>query len=128
MKQWGIIIFTNLCFIACGQKVDRGESVVVDDGVEVPIKPCVEANTKILGNSVDPVAFCKCLVPKFYADLKDDDEKRKLLQDGNWYELSKDQQESMVEYYESCMTASATNDSTAKFSISPRMADGIKKK
>ena len=128
MRQLTIFISTCFYLAACGQKQNQGDTIVVDNGVEIPIKACVEANIKILGNSVDPVAFCKCLIPKFYADLKNDPEKLKLLKEGNWYDLSKDKQELVIKYYQGCMTENATNDSTAKFTITPRMADGMKKK
>jgi hypothetical protein len=102
--------------------------VTVDKGVDIPIAACVEANRKILGNSVDPVAFCKCLIPKFYQDLKNNPEKLKLLKEGNWYDLAKDKQEIVAKYFQSCMSQTATNDSTAKFTITPRMAAGMKSK
>jgi hypothetical protein len=127
MKQLTFFILVGLCLSACGQK-HQGETVVVDKGVEIPIEPCVEANTKILGNSVDPVAFCKCLIPKFYEDLKNDPEKLKQLKEGNWYDLSKDKQELIIKYYQNCISQSTTNDSTAKLTITPRMAEGIKHK
>ena len=101
--------------------------MLVDKDVEIPISACVEANTKILGNSVDPVAFCKCLLPKFYADLKNDPEKLKLLKEGNWYELSKEKQELIIKYYQDCISKTATTDTTAKLTITPRMAEGIRK-
>ena len=129
MRQINIFIFTCLVYLsACGQKSNNGDTVTVDKGVEIPIAACVGANSKILGNSVDPVAFCKCLVPKFYQDLKNDPEKLKLLKEGNWYELAKDKQEIVAKYFKSCMTQSTTNDSTAKFTITPRMAIGMKNK
>jgi hypothetical protein len=125
MKQLTFFILVGLCLSACGQK-HQEETVVVEKGVEIPIKPCVEANTKILGNSVDPVAFCKCLIPKFYEDLKNDLEKLKQLKEGNWYDLSKDKQDLVIKYYQNCIFESATNDSTAKLTITPRMAERIK--
>jgi len=58
------------------KKQNTGDTIIiVDKDVAIPITACVEANTKILGKAVDPVAFCKCLIPKFYADLKNDPEK-----------------------------------------------------
>lgn len=128
MRQINIFIFTCICLLACGQKNSNDVTVTVDKGVEIPIAGCVEANSKILGNSVDPVAFCKCLIPKFYQDLKNDPEKLKLLKKGNWYDLAKDKQEVVAEYFQSCMSQTATNDSTAKFTITPRMAVGMKSK
>ena len=128
MRQITLII--SICFYlsACGQNQNLGETVLVDTDVEIPIKACVEANSKILGNSVDPVAFCKCLIPKFYVDLKNNPEKLQLLKAGNWYDLSKDKQELVAKYYRECMLQSATKDSTAKFTVTPRMAVGMKKK
>lgn len=125
MKQ--LILSTLVClfFSACEQKL-VGETVVVDEDIEIPIKPCVEANTKILGNSVDPVSFCKCLIPKFYEDIKNDPEKLEQLKEGNWNDLSKYKQELVIKYYQNCISQSATNDSTAKLTITPRMAEGIK--
>ena len=117
-----------ICFCISACRQNQGETIVVDNGVEIPIKACVEANTKILGNSVEPVAFCKCLIPKFYADLKNDPEKLKLLREGNWYDLSKEKQELVTKYYQECITQSATTDSTAKLTITPRMAEGMKNK
>lgn len=128
MRQLYIFICTCICLSACGQKSNNGDTITVDKGVDIPIAACVEANSKILGNSVDPVAFCKCLIPKFYQDLKNDPEKLKLLKDGNWYDLTKDKQEIVAKYFQSCMTQTATNDSTAKFTITPRMAVGMKNK
>ena len=128
MRQINIIIFTCICLSACGQKNKSGDTITVDKGVEIPIAACVEANGKILGNSVDPVAFCKCLIPKFYQDLKNDPEKLKLLKEGNLYDLAKDKQETVAKYFQSCMIQTATNDSTAKFTITPRMAVGMKSK
>lgn len=128
MRQINILLFTCICLSACGQNTKSGDTVTVDKGVDIPLAACVEANSKILGNSVDPVAFCKCLVPKFYQDLKNDPEKLKLLKEGNWYDLAKDKQEIVAKYFQSCMTQTATNDSTAKFTITPRMAAGMKSK
>ncbi|MBX3241711.1 MAG: hypothetical protein KIT80_12055 [Chitinophagaceae bacterium] len=102
--------------------------VTVDDGIEIPISACVEANTKILGNAVDPVPFCKCLIPKFYQDLKNDSEKLKSLKEGSWYDLGVDKQEVVAKYFQSCITQTGTNDSAAKFTITPRMATGMKNK
>src|SRR5215203_435149 len=128
MKQ--LTIFISMCFYlsACFQRQNQGDKIVLDNGVEIPIKGCVEANTKILGNSVDPVAFCKCLIPKLYDDVKNDPKKLKLLKEGNWFDLPKDKQELVVEYFQDCMNETATDDSTARFTITPRMADGMKKK
>ena len=128
MQQINIFIFTCICLSACGQKSNHGETVLVDKGVEISISACVEANSNILGNSVDPVAFCKCLVPKFYQDLKNDPAKLKLLREGNWYDLAKDKQEVVAKYFASCMSQTTTNDTTVKFTITPRMADGMKNK
>ena len=128
MRQINIFIFTCIFLSACGQKSNSGDTVTVDKGVEIPISACVEANSKILGNAVDPVAFCKCLIPKFYQDLKNDPEKLKLLKEGNWYDLAKDKQEIVAKYFQSCMSMTATNDSTVKFTITPRMAEGMKSK
>ncbi len=128
MKHFTLFISICFCLSACGQKQNQGDTITVDKDVEIPIKACVEANSKILGNSVDPVAFCKCLIPKFYADLKNDPEKLKLLKEGNWYDLSKDKQELVIKYYQECISLTATNDSTAKLTITPRMAEGMKKK
>lgn len=83
MKYFTFYIFICICLSACGETQDPGEFITVDKDVQISIKPCVEANTKIFGNSIDPVAFCKCLVPKFYADLKDDPENMKHIKDGN---------------------------------------------
>lgn len=124
------IFFTSLCIClsTCAQKQNQGETIIVDKDVEIPIKACVEANSKILGNSVNSITFCKCLIPKFYADLKTDPEKVKALKEGNWPNLSKEKQESISSYYESCISETATNDSTAKLTITPRMAEGMKKR
>src|SRR4030095_8052501 len=89
----------------------------------------VQTYTKILGRSVDPLAFCKCLLPNLYRDLKNDPEKLKLVKgEGSWYDLAKDKQEIMNQYFQSCLMQTATNDSTAKLSITPRMAEQMKKK
>jgi hypothetical protein len=128
MQQITLLIFTSICLSACGQSNSKGDTINVDKGVDIPIAACVEANSKILGNSVDPVAFCKCLIPKFYQDIKNDPGKLKLLKEGNWYDLAKDKQEIVVKYFQSCMNQTATNDSTAKFTITPRMAVGMKNK
>jgi len=112
--------------LSCRQTQTEGETVTVDNGVEIPIKACVEANKKILGNSVEPVAFCKCLIPKFYADLKNDPEKLKLLKEGKWDELSKEKQELVIRYYQDCITQTATADSTSMLTITPGMAESIK--
>jgi hypothetical protein len=128
MRQLNILILLCIYLSACGQKTKNGDTVTVDNAVEIPIAACVEANGKILGTAVDPVAFCKCLIPKFYQDLKNDPEKLKLLKEGNWYDLSKDKQEVVAKYFQTCMTQTSTNDSTAKFTITPRMAEGMKNK
>jgi hypothetical protein len=106
-------------FTSCAQ--DQGVTVTVEAGIEIPIKACVEANSKILGNSVDPVAFCKCVLPKFYKDFKDDPAKLKLLNEGNFSEISITDKEILATYFQNCISASATNDSTAKLTITPRM-------
>lgn len=122
MRQIYILIFTCIYLSACGHKIKSGETVTVDNDVEIPIAACVEANSKILGNSVDPIAFCKCLIPKFYQDLKNDPEILKLLKEGNWHDLAQDKQEVVTKYFQSCMTQTATTDTTVKFTITPRMA------
>lgn len=128
MRQINVFIFLSICLSACRQQSNNGETITVEKGVEIPIAACVEANSKILGNSVDPIAFCRCLIPKFYQDLKHDPEKLKTLKKGNWYDLAKDKQEIVAKYFESCMIQTGTNDSTAKFTITPRMAEDMKKK
>ena len=127
MKRQVLLLFLCSGLFSCEQQQSKGDTIIVDNDVEIPIQACVEANSKILGNSVDPIAFCKCLIPKFYADLKSDPEKLKLLKKGNWYDLSKDKQELVIKYYQGCISQTATNDSTAKLTITPRMAEGIKK-
>ena len=125
-----ITAFILYCIIisACRQ-VNKGDTITVDKGVELPIAPCVHVYSKVLGSSVDPVAFCKCLLPKFYEDVKNDPEKLRALKgEGSWYDLAKDKQEVMNQYFQSCMMQTATNDSSAKLIITPRMAEGIKKK
>ena len=128
MRLHTILFIACLWLSSCGQNQDPNETVVVEDGVKISIKACVQANTKILGSSVDPVAFCKCVVPKFYSDLKNDPEKLKLLKDGRWFDLSKEKQELVTKYFQECIVATATTDSTAKLTITPRMAEGMKKK
>lgn len=128
MGKLTVLIFLCLCLTACKQTETEGETVTVGNGVKIPIKACVEANTKFLGSSVDPIAFCKCLVPKFYADLKNDPEKLRLLKEGNWYDLSKEKQELVSEYYQGCISETATNDTTARFTVTPRVYAGLKKK
>jgi hypothetical protein len=127
MRKVSFVILLSICLSTCVQQNYNSDTVTVE-GVEIPIAACVEANSKILGKSVDPVAFCKCFIPKFYQDLKHDPEKLKLLKEGNWYDLAKDKQEIVTKYFESCLGQTATNDSIAKFAITPRMAEGMKKK
>lgn len=127
MRQSALFICVCLYLSACGQNRTTEDTVMVDTNVEIPIKACVEANKKILGNSVNPIAFCKCLLPKFYEDLKNDPEKLKLLKAGDWSTLSKEKQEMVIKYYQGCISQTATNDTTAKLTITPRMAEGIKK-
>lgn len=126
-----ILRLCALCFIisnaACGQSKTNGEVVIVDQNVEIPIKACVEINSKIFGGSVEPVELCKCLIPRLYADLKNDPQKLKLLKDGNWDKLSWEKKDLIVKYYQSCMDKSITVDSTTKLTITPTMA-GIMKK
>lgn len=127
MRKVNMLLFSCICLTAYGQKNSSGDTVMIDE-VKIPISACVEANSKILGNSVEPVAFCKCLIPKFYQYFKNDPEKLNLLKGGNWYKLAKDKQEIVGKYFQDCMTQSATNDSTAKLTITPRMAVGMKTK
>ena len=124
------ILFTSLCvcLLSCEQKSNDGETVLVGKGIKIPIAACVEANSKILGKSVDPVLFCKCFIPKFYEDLKNDPAKVKSLRDGDWYDLARDKQEMVAKYFKNCMEQTTTNDTTVKFTITPRMATGMKKK
>ena len=128
MRKLTILMFLCLYLPACEQMENEGETVTVANGVKIPIKACVDVNTKVLGKSVDPVAFCKCLIPKFYEDVKNDPEKLKLLKEGNWYNLSKDKQELVSKYFEGCVSETATNDTTAKFTITPRMYIKMKEK
>lgn len=127
MRRSALFVLVCLCLSACGQNHNSGDTISVDKDVEIPIKACVEENTKILGKSVNAVAFCKCLLPKFYEDLKNDPEKLKLLKAGDWSNLSKEKQELVIKYYQGCVSETATNDSTTKLTITPRMAAGIKK-
>jgi len=130
-KQNLVIWFLVLNFIllqyACRQIKNKDEMVIVDRNVEIPLKPCIEINKKILGNSVDVNAFCRCLIPKIYTDTKGDPAKVKLLEDGNWNELSAQNKNTISQYYEECIAKSATTDSTAKLTITPEMAVGMKK-
>lgn len=127
MRQIYFLLFLCLSLSACGQKAKTGDTITVD-GIEIPLAACVEANGKILGNAVDPVAFCKCLIPKFYQDVKNDPEKLLLLKKGSWYDLARDKRELVTKYFQSCISQTATNDSTAKLTITPRMAAGMKNK
>jgi hypothetical protein len=55
-----LVLFIISSFIsACAEKTNEGQMVIVDNNVQIAIAPCVEVNSKLLGNSVDPVAFCK---------------------------------------------------------------------
>ncbi len=81
-----------LLFFLSGCQQDQGPTVEVEKGVTIPIKACVETNTKVLGNSVNTVLLCKCLIPKLYEDLKADPEKLAQLKAGNWADMSKDKQ------------------------------------
>jgi hypothetical protein len=129
MKHLILLLSICFCLPAFAQQQNTGDTIIiVDKNVAIPITACVEAHTKILGKAVDPVTFCKCLIPKFYADLKNDPEKLRLLTEGNWYDLSKDKQELVTKYYQDCIAQAATSDTTAKLIITPRVAEGMKKK
>lgn len=118
----------SFCLIACMQnRKDIGETILVDKGVEIPISGCVEANEKIFGTSVNTIAFCKCLIPKFYEDLKNDSEKLRLLKEGKWAELSKEKKEIIAQYYQDCFSKTANVDSLSKMTITLSMAEKIKK-
>jgi hypothetical protein len=129
MRNIYILLFTCIYLSAHGQKEQRSDSIiVVDIGVEIPITGCVESYGKILGNAVDPVAFCKCLIPKFYQYLKNDPEKLKILKKGNLGDLAKDKQEIIAGFLKNCIEQNATSDSTAKLTITPRIARLMKTK
>jgi hypothetical protein len=65
---------------ACSIKQEQGETILVE-GVEIPIKACVEGNSNVFGASIEPVEFCRCLIPKLYMDLKNDPKKLTDLKD-----------------------------------------------
>ena len=120
-----LLIFCICIFLSSCHQNDE-DTVLVDDNVKIPIKACVEANTKVLGNSVDPVILCKCIIPKLYTDFKNDPEKLKIINESGWFDISTENQDVIATYYQDCITQSATNDSTSKLTITPRMAERLK--
>ena len=110
----------------CVQNRNEDEYVVVGKDIEIPIDGCVLANKKILGNSVNPVAFCKCLIPKLYEAYKKDPEKTKLLMEGKFDKDAENDAETIQGFYNECMLQSATTDTMATITITPRMKAQIK--
>lgn len=124
-----MIAFSLSLAFGCRQNNNEADIVIVGNGIEIPIDGCVEGNTKIFGNSVDPVSFCKCLIPKLYDKYKDDPEKFKLFKEGEFDKAAEGDAEAVGIIYNECMSQSV-NDSTARLTITPRMEvtirEGIK--
>ena len=81
-------LLTFFLFSSCSFaqiKEDKDGFVVVSDGSKISLKACVEANTKIMGNSVNVPDFCKCFVPKFYETLKGDAAAVKAFEERNYF-------------------------------------------
>lgn len=122
-----IFISLGVCLgiSACAEK-DKGETVTVDEGLSVPISTCVEVNGRTFGKAIDARAFCLCFLPKFYRDIKDDPEKLKLLKQGRSNEIKVESQEVTNQNFQDCMVEASTEDSTARFVMTPRMVEQMK--
>lgn len=121
-------VLTFIGFSSCSfaqTKEDKDGFVVVSDGSEISLKACVEANTKIMGNSVNVPDFCKCFVPKFYETLKGDAAAVKAFEERNYFDAK--YVDIMKADMRACFAQNATNDATAKIVITPRMAETMKK-
>jgi len=121
-----LTLITIFCLAACGEKRSQVDIVIVDNNIEIPIDGCIEAQKKIMGNSVDATSFCKCLIPKMYSEFKSDPEKLKLLKEGKIDQVSKDKIDLVAKFYSDCISQSSTNDSTTRMTISPKMGEQIK--
>jgi|GEM_PF-6181061 len=123
-------LFLALCFglSACRQQDKKTEAQKAKEEIESAIEGCVKANAQILGNLVDHQSFCGCLIPKLYAEFQDHPDKKKLLVEGNWDELSKDRKGTAINYYEDCMAQSPTADSSARLTFNPEMLSNMKRK
>ena len=121
-----LILFSILLLAACEQKQSQIDVVIVDNNIEIPIDGCIEAQKKIMGNSIDAMAFCKCLIPKMYSEFKADPKKLELLKEGKIDQVSKDKIDIVAKFYADCISQSGTKDSTTRMTISPKMADQIK--
>jgi hypothetical protein len=126
LQHFIIIAFLISIALIISCKQNSKNEVVVGNGKKIPIDACVEVNTKILGKSVDPVAFCKCMIPKFYEVLKDDPDKLDLLNDGKFDQASIGQSQLVATFYSECMSQSGTGDSTARLTITPKMEADIR--
>jgi hypothetical protein len=124
------IIYFIFCIIlsSCAfaqSKDDKEPFVVVSDGTKVPLKACIEANKKIMAKSVDVPLFCECFVPKFYEQIKGDAAAVKAFEERNWFDSK--YADFVRTTIKSCFAATATTDSTAKFVVTPRMAETMKR-
>ncbi len=99
---------------ACKQKQTKDDSIVMNDGTEIPLKPYLEAYSKTLGKSVDTKEFCKCYVPKYYAFLKQHPDKLKLFKEGKPVDLSESDHDELYNPYLDCIAQTASNDTTIK--------------
>ena len=122
------MIILWLSLLACGESQNHSDTVIVESGVEIPIQACVDAHSVILGDAVDAINFCKCLIPKVFTDLKGDPEKLKLLQEDKWYDVSIEANDLIASYYLECVSFAAGDDSTARITFTPRMLIDMKNK
>ncbi|MEP7236888.1 MAG: hypothetical protein ABI685_03445 [Ferruginibacter sp.] len=120
------LLYSILILAGCVQDKNDQDYVIVGKGIKIPIDGCVEANKMILGNAVNSVAFCKCLIPKFYKQYENDPAKLKLLLEGKFDKAVENGLEDVGKLYDECVSQTATTDSTATINITPRMESQIR--
>jgi hypothetical protein len=136
MKQILGLLTLGLCLAACGQRnqvpppreqAGSDRFVLKGKDLEMAVDACVQANSKILNKSVNTEQFCRCLVPKMVENFKSNPKEMKALLTGDVSGMSNEQMLAVRKLYQTCMAEAATGDSTAAITVTPHMADVMRR-
>jgi len=113
-------IFLVLSFIALGtcnyfKPKEKKEEVIVDN-IHINKQPCISAINELLGKGVDSAKMCDCLIPRFYALIKNDSSLVEKFKSAWFFKLEGSWQDNLEQVFVACVKANIV-DSSYKFNL-----------